>query len=220
MGLSRIQIVDEAYKILREHGLSGLSMRRVAKDLGVQPGALYYHIASKQDLLAAVAERILTDSAQAISTTDPSQAARDIRDALLPVRDSADVISFVQAFKPDTLIPFQQLHHPFTRQFSNQHARWAAQTLIHYVLGFVAEEHNHAELARAKITNQPSPAESTDAFLFGVNAIIQGLETLGRSTGSSTPSSSSRIGPGAPGPTSRQSSSTRSTGTATEGFPR
>lgn len=180
MALSRTQIVEAAYAMLREHGLPGLSMRRLAQDLGVQAGALYYHVASKQDLLAAVAVRILADAEPAISTTDAAQAARDIRDALLPVRDSADVISFVQAFRPDALIPFRRLPELFADRFPAQQARWAAQTLIRYVLGFVAEEHNHAELVRAGIlSDPPSEAESLAAFLFGVEAVLRGLAALG-----------------------------------------
>jgi len=179
MALSRTQIVEAAYAVLREHGLAGLTMRRLAQDLGVQAGAIYYHVASKQDLLAAVAVRILADTERTISTTDPAQAARDIRDTLLPVRDSADVISFVQAFKPDALIPFRQLHELFAEQFPAQQARWAAQTLIRYVLGFVAEEHNRAELVRANIlSDPPSQAESLGAFLFGVEAVLQGLAAM------------------------------------------
>lgn len=179
MALSRAQIVEAAYEILREHGLPGLSMRRLAQDLGVQPGALYYYVTSKQDLLAAVAGRILADAEPTISTTDPAQAARDIRDALLPVRDSADVVSFVQAFRPDVLTPLRQLHELFAERFPAQQAHWAAQTLIHYVLGFVAEEHNRTDLVRAKIlSSPPSQAESLDAFVFGVAAVLQGLAAL------------------------------------------
>ncbi|HEY6493238.1 MAG TPA: TetR family transcriptional regulator [Trebonia sp.] len=179
MALSRSQIVEAAYAVLRENGLAGLSMRHLAHDLGVQPGALYYHVASKQDLLAAVAERILADAARTISTTDPVQAARGIRDTLLPVRDSADVISFVQAYKPDILVPFRRLDELFAERFPVEQAHWAAQTLIRYVLGFVAEEHNRAELVRAKIlSDPPGQAGSLDAFLFGVEAILQGLAAL------------------------------------------
>jgi TetR/AcrR family transcriptional regulator, tetracycline repressor protein len=182
VALSRTQIVDAAYAILRKDGLAGMSMRRLAQGLGVQPGALYYHVASKQDLLAAVAERILAPSTQTISTTDPAQAAWDIRAALLPVRDSADVVSFVQAFRPDTLVPLEQLRQLFGQQLPDEQARWAAQTLIHYVLGFVAEEQNHAELVRAKIrTDQPTEAQSSDAFRFGVEAILQGVAAMATS---------------------------------------
>lgn len=176
MALSRAQIVEAAYATLRKHGLGGVSMRRIAQDLGVAPGALYYHVASKQELLAAVAERMLADSAGSIPAGDPLRAACEIRNALLLVRDSADVISFVQAFRPDALAPLQDLHRLFADDLPPEQARWAARTLIHYVLGFVAEEQNRAELIRAGILpGRPEHAGSSEAFVFGVNAIVRGL---------------------------------------------
>ena len=180
LGLSQAQIIDAAYAMLGEHGLAGLSMRRLAQDLGVQPGALYYYVASKQDLLAAVAVRILADNPRPVTDTDPGRAACDIRRALLHVRDGAEVVSFAHAFRPGTLAPFRELDQLFARQFPPPQARWAAQTLIHYVLGFVAQEQNHAELIRAQIlTGEPPHAhEPPDAFLFGVTAIMHGLITL------------------------------------------
>lgn len=179
MSLSPEQIIDAAYSTLREHGLAGVSMRRLAQDLGVQPGALYYHVPSKQDLLAAVAERILTDSTATISDTDPTSAAADLRRALLRVRDSADVVSFAHAFKPGALIPLRDLESLFAGQFTPKRARWAAQTLVHYVLGFVAEEQNRAELFRARIvTEGPNQTDSSDAFRFGVTAILHGLDSM------------------------------------------
>jgi AcrR family transcriptional regulator len=178
VALSRTRIVDAAYTTLCEHGLAGLSMRRLAHDLGVQPGALYYHVASKQDLLAGVAERILADSAKLTSTSDPARAACDLREALLRVRDSADVISFVHVFRPDALTPFHTLRELFAARLPARQAHRAAQTLICYVLGFVAEEQNYAELVRAKIVNdRPSDTYSLSAFRFGVATILRGLST-------------------------------------------
>ena len=172
MALTRAEIVDAARTLLAENGLAGLTMRRLAQSLGVQPGALYHHIASKQDLLAAVAEQIL-DQAQ-ISGEDPARAAHDIRAALLPIRDSADVISFINAFRPDEVGLFRVLEPMF--ELPPQQARWAARTLIHYVLGAVAEEQNQAELVRARIaTSLPDPDASAKAFQFGVSTILRGL---------------------------------------------
>ena len=172
MALTRAEIVDAAQTMLAEQGLAGLTMRRLAQGLGVQPGALYHHIASKQDLLAAVAEQIL-DRAQ-ISAEDPARAADEIRAALLPIRDSAEVISFVNAFRPDEIGPFRALEQMF--KLPPQQARWAARTLIHYVLGAVAEEQNQAELVRARIaTDVRDPDASAEAFRFGVSAIPLGL---------------------------------------------
>jgi AcrR family transcriptional regulator len=172
IALTRPHVVNAASTMLAEHGLAGLTMRRLAQSLGVQPGALYYHVASKQDLLAAVAEQLLDRAA--ISNTDPTQAAHDIRAALVPIRDSADIISFVNAFRPEALAPFRTLERMFA--LPPQQARWAAGTLVHYVLGFVAEEQNQAELVRAGVLKHvPQSAATTAAFRFGVAAILRGV---------------------------------------------
>lgn len=178
MGLSRARIVDEAYLILREHGLGGLSMRRVAQGLGVQPGALYYHVASKQELLAEVASRIAAEAP--VSTTDARRAAADLRAALLRVRDGAEVMSFVLAYRPEALGPCQELYRLFVDRFPRRRAEWAARTLVHYVLGFVAEEQNRAELVRsALIEDGPErSAEAAQAFRFGLEVIVGGVEAV------------------------------------------
>ena len=174
MALTRTQIVDAAYGLLAKHGLAGLTMRRLAQSLGVQPGAPYYHVASKQELLVDVAERILRKGE--ISADEPGRAALEMRAALLPIRDSADVISFANAFRPEALVPFRALERLFGSRLPPQQAAWAARTLIHYVLGFVAQEQNQAELIRARIVAQPQdPDESEQAFRFGVESILRGL---------------------------------------------
>ncbi|MCW0214821.1 MAG: TetR family transcriptional regulator [Pseudonocardia sp.] len=179
MALSRTQIVDEAYTTLCEQGLGGLSMRRVAQELGVQPGALYYHVASKQDLLADVGARILAGAP--LSTTDARGAAADLRSALLRVRDGAEVVSFVLAYRPEALGPCLELYRLFVDRFPPRHAEWAARTLVHYVLGFVAEEQNRAELVRTDILDEDPEraADAAEAFEFGVDAILRGLGTAG-----------------------------------------
>jgi TetR/AcrR family tetracycline transcriptional repressor len=177
VGLSRTQIVALAASTLRAQGLAGLSMRRLAQELGVQPGALYHHVASKQELLAAVGERILADSAATISTADPAQAARDIRAALLPIRDGAEVLSFVHAYKPDAVGPFRDLHRALAPPLAEPEARLAAEVLISYVLGWVAVEQNRAELIRARILDPdgPGPAADPAAFSLGVEVLLRGL---------------------------------------------
>ena len=178
MSLSRTQIVEAGQAILTRHGLGGLTMRRLAKHLDVKPGALYYHVASKQDLLVGVAEHILNHSETEISANDPIQAAVDIRAVLLPIRDSGEVVSFVNAFRPAALVPFDALEQLFADRLPAQQAHWAAQTLVHYVLGFVAGEQNQAELVRARIpTDTTASTVSEQAFRFGAEAIVRGLRS-------------------------------------------
>jgi TetR/AcrR family tetracycline transcriptional repressor len=65
--LSRDRIVDRALALAKEHGLAAVSMRRLAKELGVQPMSLYYHIPSRVVLMVLMAER----SIAAVPQSDP-----------------------------------------------------------------------------------------------------------------------------------------------------
>jgi AcrR family transcriptional regulator len=52
----RRQILDEAARLLKEEGEVGLSMRKLAQNLGVSRTAPYHHFTDKQALLCGVAE--------------------------------------------------------------------------------------------------------------------------------------------------------------------
>src|SRR5436853_7173193 len=56
--LHQSQIVQAALGLLDEVGFDGLTMRNLAKKLGVQAASLYWHVRNKQDLLSLVAEEI------------------------------------------------------------------------------------------------------------------------------------------------------------------
>jgi TetR/AcrR family tetracycline transcriptional repressor len=57
-GLDRARLVAAAFAVLEADGLDGMSMRRVAAELGVQAPALYWHIGDKAELLGLMARDI------------------------------------------------------------------------------------------------------------------------------------------------------------------
>jgi len=61
--LSQAKILDTAFDLLVTNGLADLSMRRLAAELQVAPGALYYHVKNKQHLLVLLANYILDKKA-------------------------------------------------------------------------------------------------------------------------------------------------------------
>jgi TetR/AcrR family tetracycline transcriptional repressor len=65
--LSRERILDAALALASKEGLDGLSMRRLAKTLGVEAMALYNHVANKTDIFSGIAERVYAD----IERADP-----------------------------------------------------------------------------------------------------------------------------------------------------
>ncbi|MCG2621464.1 TetR family transcriptional regulator [Arthrobacter sp. I2-34] len=177
VALTREQIVDAALSILTSYGLADLSMRRLAKELEVQPGALYWHVKNKQELLTVLAERILAPVTVAGGPdlrAGARQAAQDIRAALLAVPGAADVVALAQVLRPELLLPLRDLEAMLAAgPLTGQQARWGARTLIHYILGTVAEEQTHAELAQAGLL--PAGKDDGEAFLFGVDTVLAGL---------------------------------------------
>jgi AcrR family transcriptional regulator len=57
--LSRAAIVDAAMKVLDAKGLAAVTMRRVADELGTGPASLYAHVADKDEMVAAVLDRVI-----------------------------------------------------------------------------------------------------------------------------------------------------------------
>ncbi|TDC55460.1 TetR/AcrR family transcriptional regulator [Actinomadura sp. KC345] len=57
--LSRHRVVDTAVAVLDAEGHRGLSMRRIAAELGVTAGSLYWYVRTKDDLLELALDRVL-----------------------------------------------------------------------------------------------------------------------------------------------------------------
>jgi AcrR family transcriptional regulator len=58
-GIDREQVLDAAMRLIERDGANGLTMRRLANELGVAPTAIYWHVGKRQDLIAALVDRML-----------------------------------------------------------------------------------------------------------------------------------------------------------------
>jgi len=54
-------VIDTAVALADDHGLEAVSLRRIARRLGVTPMALYRYVESKDDLLDGMADRLYAD---------------------------------------------------------------------------------------------------------------------------------------------------------------
>jgi len=61
--LSKQRIVAAALEQIDRNGVMGFSLRDVARSLGVYPAAIYWHVATRDDLLASVVECVMADVA-------------------------------------------------------------------------------------------------------------------------------------------------------------
>ena len=62
------QILDAAARLFCTQGYQGTTMRDIAQAVGILPGSLYCHFATKDDLLAAVYMRGVAQICEAVST--------------------------------------------------------------------------------------------------------------------------------------------------------
>jgi TetR/AcrR family transcriptional regulator, tetracycline repressor protein len=89
--LNRARIVAAAVVVLDADGLAGLTMRRVARELGTGAMSLYRHVASREELLDLVLDELVGAVPVSRLTgewrVDVAALARDVRGALLRRRD-------------------------------------------------------------------------------------------------------------------------------------
>lgn len=188
MHLSRDTIVSTALDLLTAYGLADVTMRRVATTLGVAPGALYWHVANKQALIAAMAAQILSP----VAGDTPAQLASSLHTELARWRDGAEVAIAGSAYPEATTRA--ELEDLFTAALRRSvpdatpdSIGVAARTLIHYVLGAAFMEQSRAQLstvATAATAAQPDAATSTAAPEADAAArraaelVVAGLRTL------------------------------------------
>lgn len=179
MPLSQQQVLDAALGILDADGLEGLSMRRVASSLEVQPGALYHHVPDKQSLLAGLADQILAEVEGPLGRWRPAveEWASSLRSVLLRHRDSAELVVTARGFQ---LSRHDTLRHPATlcaaAGLSSPDARGAASALLHFILGHVAEEQARLDWERFYPADPSAAPDDAATFALGVRLLLDGVE--------------------------------------------
>ena len=168
--LSRVRIVDAAVELIDAQGLNAATMPALAKRLGVGTMSLYRHVDDKNDLMNAVAERLLSDVQ--VPDGEPSDWEDRVVGYLRCLREVAiahPALAHILAERGLTVGPvFDQLElvHTILRSagFSNTDAVRAFYTMFVYVLGFVIWE-----LPRVH-------EQSEDVYIDSWNAAIDRLD--------------------------------------------
>ncbi|MEZ0052842.1 TetR/AcrR family tetracycline transcriptional repressor [Mycobacterium sp. MAA66] len=194
MQLHRSDVVAKAAEILDNYGIADLTMRRLARELNVSPGALYWHFADKQELLGAVADRLLASAADpAVAGAWPGRIVAlcsALRDALLSATDGAELVS--ASFSAGRSTQMRRIVDALTGAcidsgLTRDDAELAARTVIYYVLGFTADEQSRMQwdAAGAEVADGEAvwTENASGRFAFGLNLLIEGLAAHDESDG-------------------------------------
>jgi len=141
-------VIDAAFAVLDEHGLDGLTTRRLTERLGVAVGAIYWHVRDKRELLSLLADRIVADAVHAHPADGArdwavhlAEAGRDMRRAMLAHRDGARLVA---AYAPVSALSVATAEAGLTvlvdQGMPLDLAAIAGDTVMSYVTGFVLQE--------------------------------------------------------------------------------
>lgn len=84
--LTRAAVVDRALALADQSGLDGLTIRKLATELGVTPMALYWHFRGKEELLDGLAERLWGEIDLTVDRSAPwTEQMRALMESLLRV---------------------------------------------------------------------------------------------------------------------------------------
>ncbi|MBB3751241.1 AcrR family transcriptional regulator [Mycolicibacterium sp. BK634] len=164
MALSRDGIVEAAIEILDHDGEDALTFRALAARLATGSGALYWHVANKNELLAAGADHVIARVVSDVATAaTPQESIRAIALGLFDALEAHPWVGAYFTYAPWTALmrifesvgaQVQALGVPESRQFD------CASALVHYILGVAGQNAANARLFPGEVDRS--------AFLAGV----------------------------------------------------
>ncbi|MFE9685184.1 TetR/AcrR family transcriptional regulator [Streptomyces sp. NPDC002701] len=174
--LSRERIVGAAIELLDAAGEGGLTFRALAARLATGPGAIYWHVTGKDELLGAATDAVVAD-AMAAGTADatPQEA---IRALALGVFDAIEAHPWIGTHiaRAPAQSPMLRVFEHIGRQIQAlgvpHAARFtAASALLNYILGMGGQNAAEARTHQAHL-----PDTSRTEFLDTVSAAWKELD--------------------------------------------
>lgn len=158
-GVTRQTMIETGLRLLDEVGLDGLTVRRLAAELGVKSPSLYWHLRTKQELLDGMADAIILSAGMGPPRAEESwqdwlaRRARAYRRSLVAHRDGARVVANAAQLSPTTIQHFnEELTAMVNSGFTPVLALRTITALTQYVNGFVLQE----QVERREPAQRPS----------------------------------------------------------------
>jgi AcrR family transcriptional regulator len=196
MTVSKETIVKASIDILNRDGVEGLSMRTIAKELGIKAASLYWHFNGKQELFGAISESLCWRIEIPEESGSPKDYLTEIfnayRTLLLSVRDSVQVMENSRPNTQRRLEIIRAISTAFMRMGVPIEKLMTISNLFNnYVLSFVADECRFKNVSPKELSELEkilSPYDKSllrvsddfdGQFLYGLQVLFAGLEAVG-----------------------------------------
>jgi AcrR family transcriptional regulator len=153
--LTRDRIIETAIELLDSSGEGGLTFRTLSERLATGPGAIYWHIANKSDLLAAACDAIVARTMEACKAGATPQAT--IRAIALGMFDAIDVHPWLGSvlIRAEVHSPLVRIFEPIGQQVCalgvpDKKQRATVSALLSYILGVGGQNASNGQFARTR----------------------------------------------------------------------
>jgi len=153
--LSRDRIIEASIALLDQSGESGLTFRALSERLATGPGAIYWHIANKSDLLTSACDTIIARTMEARMAGATPKAT--IRALALGMFDAIDAHPWVGSalIRAELQSPMVRVLERIGQQVRAlgvpDRSQWAVvSALLNYILGVGGQNAANGQLARTR----------------------------------------------------------------------
>jgi len=158
-GLSKERIVEAAIALLDSGGENALTFRTLAARLETGSGAIYWHIADKNELLGAATDHVISSVMAGIAgEATPHEAIRAVALALFDAIDAhpwAGPQLFREPWRGAMPLIFERLGAPLMALgLSGPRLLDSASAIVHYILGVAGQNAANPRLAPQEIDRE------------------------------------------------------------------
>lgn len=163
--LSREQIIQAAIALLDESGEEGLTFRALSERLSTGPGAIYWHVANKGDLVTAACDELIGKTVREASLDGTPQ--ENIRLLGLAMFDAIDVHPWLGsalmhgAHQAPMLHIVERIGQQIKAVGVPRTKHWvSASALLNYILGVAGRNAANGQYARANGLNRDTALDA------------------------------------------------------------
>jgi len=115
---AQTRIIDAALTLFAKHGISGTSLQMIADAIGVTKAAVYHQYNTKDEIVLAVAEVVLSGLEAAATAAEAERSRRQAREVLISgmvdlAVESRHMAGVLQ--RDPVMLRFLEEHEPFRR---------------------------------------------------------------------------------------------------------
>ncbi len=181
-GLTLERIVDVAIGLVDAQGLSALTVRGLAEELGTGSASLYRHVASREELLVLMVDRVIGEvdlpAEDVAGRAGVEQLAHELRRVLLDHAQLLPALTAAPLLGPNAIRGVEVgLRCMSAAGYSDDLAVPAVLALIDFVLGTVYFDTSSAgrSFAAGQDVRSGAAPAADEVFEFGLQTFLAGL---------------------------------------------